>query len=39
VVFHAVSDTRDYVKSPLPPLPTGPRLDPDELADAMGGAE
>jgi hypothetical protein len=39
VVFHAVTDTRDYEKSPLPPFPTGPRLSPDELADAMGGAE
>jgi hypothetical protein len=39
VVFHAVSDTRDYVANPLPPFPTGPALTPDELADAMGGAE
>lgn len=39
VVFHAVTDTRDYVKSPLPPMPVGPRMDPDELADALGGAE
>lgn len=38
VEFYAVTDTRDYAKNPLPPLPTGPRLDPDELEDAMGGA-
>jgi hypothetical protein len=39
VVFHAVTDTRDYEKDPLPPMPVGTRLSPDELADAMGGAE
>lgn len=38
VEFHAVTDTRDYAKNPLPPLPTGPRLTPDELVDALGGA-
>lgn len=37
-VFLAVSDTRDYEKSPLPPMPTGARLSPEELRDAMGGA-
>jgi hypothetical protein len=39
VSFHAVTDTRDYEKDPLPPMPTGPRMNPDELLDAMGGAE
>jgi hypothetical protein len=39
VTFHAVTDTRDYEKSPLPPLPTGPRMSPEELAVAMGGAD
>lgn len=39
VQFHAVTDTRDYEANPLPPMPTGPRLSPEELADAMGGAE
>jgi hypothetical protein len=37
-LFLAVTDTRDYEKSPLPPMPVGGRLDPDELAAAMGGA-
>lgn len=39
VMFQAVTDTRDYVKKPLPPMPTGPRLSPEELAEAMGGAD
>ena len=38
VVFIAVTDTRDYENNPLPPMPTGPRLDPDELRDVIGGA-
>jgi hypothetical protein len=39
VLYLAVTDTRDYEKSPLPPMPVGARLSPDELADAIGGAE
>lgn len=39
VEFYAVTDTRDYVKNPLPPMPVGPRMDPDELAEALGQAE
>jgi hypothetical protein len=39
VQYLAVTDTRDYEKDPLPVMPTGPRLTPEELADAMGGAE
>jgi hypothetical protein len=31
VEFYAVTDTRDYEKNPLPPMPTGPRLTPEEL--------
>lgn len=38
VEFLGVSDTRDYEKDPLPPMPVGPRMDPAELDDAIGGA-
>jgi hypothetical protein len=38
VEFHAVTDTRDYERNPLPPMPVGPRMNPDELLDAIGGA-
>lgn len=36
--YYAVTDTRDYEKDPLPPMPVSGRLDPDELAAAIGGA-
>lgn len=39
VEFHAVTDTRDYEKKPLPPFPTGPRLTPEQLAEALSDAE
>lgn len=39
VAFHAVTYTRDEEKNPLPPMPVGPRMDPEELAEAIGGAE
>jgi hypothetical protein len=38
VTFHAVTDTRDYAKNPLPPMPTGARLTPEQLAQALGDA-
>lgn len=38
VRYLGLTDTRDYEKNPLSPMPVGPRMDPAELARAIGDA-